>query len=118
MTWRMLKTRSFASTALLVVAILAIANFASALGAPNDYQIGFPAHADFSGSEFESVQLNNGNLHIEIPLSRTSGRGLSTSFKYVYDSKGWGIKEHCSHIDPTDCVYWVELTCSPESARN
>src|SRR5258707_13208389 len=82
----------------VVLCLLSLSGFSLGQGAPNGYQIGLPAHADFSGSDFENVQLNNGNLHIEIPLSSTPGRGLSTSFKYVYDSKGWGTKEHCSHI--------------------
>jgi len=68
---------------------------AFAQAAPNAYQIGVPEHGDFSGSDFENVQLNNNNLHIEIPLWNLSGRGPSIGFKYVYDSRGWGFNEHC-----------------------
>lgn len=63
---------------------------------PADYQIGFPEHGDFSGSDFESVQMNNDNLHIQIPLWSLPGRGLGLDTKYVYDSKGWGFNEICS----------------------
>src|SRR5713101_6009274 len=80
---------------LLVSAAYSLTGLAFGQGAPNDYQIGFPQHADFSGSDFESVQINNNNLHIEIPLWSTAGRSLPVGYKYVYDSKGWGFNEHC-----------------------
>lgn len=69
-----------------------------AQNAPNEYQIGFPPNGDFSGTDFENVQLNNGNLHIEIPLWNAAGRGTGVGFKYVYDSLGWGFAETCSKI--------------------
>src|SRR5712692_10758103 len=87
--------------ALLVSVFLALfaqAHLAFAQVVPNDYQIGLPLHADFSGSDFENVQLNNGNLHIEIPLWSATGRGLPVGFKYVYDSAGWGFNEHCGRL--------------------
>src|SRR5262249_16135912 len=52
----------------------------------------------FSGSDFEHVQMNNNNLHIDLPLWSASGRGPSVGYKYVYDSKGWGFNETCNHI--------------------
>jgi hypothetical protein len=58
--------------------------------------IGFPENGDFSGSDFENVQINNGNLHIEIPLYSEKGRGLGVALKYVYDNKGWSYIEHCT----------------------
>ncbi|MBZ5720712.1 MAG: RHS repeat-associated core domain-containing protein [Acidobacteriia bacterium] len=52
----------------------------------------------FSGTDFDSVQLNNGNLHVEIPLWSLKGRGgLPVTFKYVYDNKGWYLDTHCVH---------------------
>src|SRR5215471_480679 len=53
---------------------------------------GFPANGAFSGSDFDNVQTNNGNLHIEIPIKTLNGRGEPITYKYVYNSKGWGIK--------------------------
>jgi len=65
----------------------------------NSLNIGFPANADFSGSNFDSVQLNNGNLHIEVPLWSVKGRGLPVGYKYVYDNKGFYLYETCTgHI--------------------
>jgi len=50
---------------------------------------GLPMNGSFQGSDIDHVQLNNGNLHIEIPLYTLSGRGLGVAVRYVYDSKGW-----------------------------
>jgi hypothetical protein len=50
---------------------------------------GLPMNGTFQGSDIDSVQLNNGNLHIEIPLYTLSGRGLGVAVRYIYDSKGW-----------------------------
>jgi RHS repeat-associated protein len=86
---------AFPFWAIVVLVFLTSACFAQC-GIPSDYQIGFPEHGDFSGSDFESVQINNGNLHIEVPLWELPGRGLPTGYKYVYDSKGWGFNEACS----------------------
>ncbi|MGH9531091.1 MAG: hypothetical protein ACRD2Q_01780, partial [Terriglobales bacterium] len=64
----------------------------------NGNNIGLPPNGVFSGSAFDNVQLNNGNLHIEIPLVVLPGRGLSTAYKYVYDNKGgWQDQIHCGH---------------------
>jgi RHS repeat-associated protein len=98
---------------------LLLARLSTAQGAPNAYQIGFPAHGDFSGSEFDSVQINNNNLHIEIPLWTASGRGMGIGFKYVYDSKGWGFNEHCDRqgfctdsVSPASTGHGMALCCS------
>lgn len=97
---------------LLVPVILSVPCILHAQGTPNDLQIGTPPHGDFSGSDFEHVQMNNNNLHIDLPLWSTSGRGPSVGVKYVYDSKGWGFNETCSHMGTcTDRV-----TPSPQGA--
>lgn len=107
---RRLGPEAFERTTLVLWAVLALMCFArtgfAQGGIPADYQIGFPEHGEFSGSDFESVQTNNNNLHIEIPLWELSGRGLMTGYKYVYDSRGWAYNEACNHLtgDCTDTV--------------
>src|SRR5215467_14823574 len=91
-----LKWRSVFLTLLSVVFLIS-ARIAVAQ-VPNDYQIGMPPHADFSGTDFENVQVNNNNLHIEVPIWSMPGRGPSTGYKYIYDSKGWDFLEHCNPI--------------------
>src|SRR6516165_10865348 len=57
---------------------------------------GFPDNGVFDGDDFESVQLNNLNLHIEIPVWGTKGRGPGAWAKYVYDGNNWYYKTVCS----------------------
>lgn len=64
----------------------------------NSSNIGMPPNGVFSGSDFESVQLQNGNLHIDIPIWSMKGRGLGTGSKFIYDSLGWTASPpHCDH---------------------
>jgi len=72
-------------------------------GLPNEYQIGLPAHGDFSGSDVESVrQLNNNKFAHRLASVSLPGRGgPPVGFNYIYDSKGWGFKEHCGHLTGT-----------------
>jgi len=69
--------------------LLTCLSFSFGQGDTGSQAIGLPAHGAFSGSDFDNVQLNNGNLHIEIPLYSVGGRGLSVPVSLVYDSKGW-----------------------------
>jgi hypothetical protein len=59
----------------------------------------------FHGSDIDTVQLNNGNLHIDLPLFTMSGRGPGVAVKYVYDSKGWYEKTLNSAQDTPVYVY-------------
>src|SRR5216683_2175338 len=78
----------------------------------NSTIIGFPEHGIFSGNAFDSVQTNNGNLHIEIPLQSAKGRHLDSAFKLVYDNKGWTVDLVCestfcqSFIVPSGNMQW------------
>jgi RHS repeat-associated protein len=62
----------------------------------NATAVGFPAGGRFTGSEIESVQVNNGNLHVRIPLWSLPGRGVTPKAEYVYDSKGWYPAMNCT----------------------
>src|SRR5882724_10413187 len=93
--------KGLASLILVIVSCVSLSGVAFAQGAPNDYQIGLPQHGEFSGTDFEHVQMNNNNLHIDLPLWSAAGRGPSVGFKYVYDSKGWSFREHCNRISGT-----------------
>ena len=70
----------------------------------NGNAVGFPENGVFTGSSIESVQVNNGNLHVQIPLWSMAGRGVSTHAAYVYDSKGWYPYSTC---DQSGCTYQV-----------
>src|SRR5712692_6607919 len=57
--------------------------------------IGFPANGLFHGSNFDSVEVSSGNLHIAIPIWSDKGRGLGAGYSYLYDNKGWYLHNHC-----------------------
>ncbi len=77
----------------LLLALLGVA--ANAQGVPNQLNTGYPENGLFHGSDIDNVQINNGGLHVEIPISTTKGRGLSTSSKVVYNSKSWTFRTRC-----------------------
>jgi RHS repeat-associated protein len=68
---------------------------AHAQSVPSQLNTGYPENGLFHGSEIDNVQINNGGLHVEIPVSTTKGRGLSASSKVVYNSKGWTFRTRC-----------------------
>lgn len=52
---------------------------------PDAGNIGLPANGVFSGGSIDSVQVNNGNLHVDIPLLHLPGIGIDTDIHFVYD---------------------------------
>jgi len=76
----------------------------------NGAGVGFPENGAFTGSEIDSVQVNNGNLHVSIPLWSFPGRGVSSHASFVYDSKGWYPYSSCTN---SGCNFSIE----PESGN-
>ena len=69
----------------------------------NSNNTGYPPNAIIQGTEIESVQITNRNLHIEIPIYTSKGRaGLDVTYKFVLDSKGWTFSTQCSQGVCTD----------------
>ncbi len=51
---------------------------------------GLPSNSVFSGGDVDVVNLQNGNLHISIPLVSSAQRGGSTlEYAFVYDTQAW-----------------------------
>ena len=73
----------FGKTLCLLAILCAATCLSLAQGDSANQAIGLPPQGSFDGSNFDSVQLNNGNLHIEIPLYTLSGRGLGVAVRYV-----------------------------------
>ena len=77
------------AVALGVVTVL-ILPARGAAQSPSELLIGQPTTAVNLPVERGFINVQNGNLHIEIPFAAYKGRGdLSTSFKMVYDSMIW-----------------------------
>lgn len=87
------------STPLSLWSVLAIV-LAVHAGAPallaqtmyNSTNVGFPETGIFHGGAVDTVQMANSNLHVEIPMWSTPGRGLNSGALYVYDSNQWWVK--------------------------
>lgn len=48
-----------------------------------------PPFGSFTGSDFDVVSLQNGNIHIAIPLLTVKQRGSSLTYKYIYDTPAY-----------------------------
>jgi RHS repeat-associated protein len=81
--------RILASAACLITFLLIVVSVSLGQGDTASQAIGLPPNGAFDGSDFDTVQLNNGNLHIELPLYSIGGRGLSVPVSLVYDNKGF-----------------------------
>jgi hypothetical protein len=62
---------------------------------PNQLNTGYPENGIFHGSDIDNVQINNGGLHVDIPLYSAKGRGLGVGARVVYNSKGWTFHTRC-----------------------
>src|SRR5260221_12210142 len=87
------KPAHFSAIATLLVLFAALA--AHGQGVPNQLNTGYPENSIFHGSEIDNVQLENGNLHVAIPIWSARGRGLNTGFNFVYDNHGYKFITHC-----------------------
>src|SRR5260370_6851564 len=48
-----------------------------------------PPFGSFHGSDFDIVSLQNGNLHLRIPVLSIPQRGKAVSWTYIYDTHSW-----------------------------
>lgn len=85
---------SFGRFLLLLLPIL-LPTISSAQDPINPTNTGEPLNASLHGSDIENVQLNNGNLHVDIPIWAASGRGLDATVHFIYDNKGWTYHTSC-----------------------
>ncbi len=89
----------FAAISLVVIALLSCS--VSAQLYPGT-ETGLPPNSVYHGSGIDKVNIQNGNLRIEIPLLRLSQRGGHTLvWKFVYSSPRWNLT-------------WVSTTQSPD----
>jgi hypothetical protein len=68
-------------------------------------QVGLPSNGVFSGGSLDSVQLNNGNLHVDIPLLHLPGIGMDTDIHFVYDNKVWTDQNN----EPSGAAVWMYI---------
>ncbi len=75
---------------LLTLSIFFLASCPVQAQAVYDGNQNMPAFGGFSGSDFDIASLQNGNLHLHIPLGSWKQRGGSTaSLFFTYDTPSW-----------------------------
>ena len=75
------------AAAVLLVVLLALPALSQQTGANTG--VGFPTFGSFAGSNFDTINEGNLNIHFSIPVFQKSGRGLSVSAVLTYDSLIW-----------------------------
>ena len=83
------KMGSLFLTAMLLFLVLSASAQNDSPGAKGNTATGLPENGMFEGSAFDSVQMNNGNLHLHIPFTCVSERGHNQCYLYSYDNRGW-----------------------------
>lgn len=67
-------------------------------------QVGLPDNGTFQAGTIDSIQLNNGNLHVDIPLLHLPGIGMDTDIHFIYDNQVW-TQQQVSNGEETS--FWV-----------
>lgn len=75
----------------LIVTFLVVLSLASGARAqqPYDGNQNLPPFGSFHGSDFDIVSLQNGSLHLGIPVLTVPQRGKALSWTYLYDTHSW-----------------------------
>jgi RHS repeat-associated protein len=97
------RSRAFEISAFTLLLILFVPNRVVAQD-PTGYATGFPPNGVFDGSDFDTVQTSNGNLHIHVPLYQVKGRGPSLFLSLHYDNLAYYSTERC--VNTTCYVTW------------
>ena len=105
-------TRYLLRFVLSICLFFAVSSTCHAQSVTNATNTGTPENAILHGSDIESVQVNNGNLHVDIPIWSAKGRGLDTSAHFVSDTKGWTYKTTCDPVSGV-CTDSIRETQAP-----
>jgi hypothetical protein len=94
-------SRTF-QVAVIFAAFLVSASSGLAQYTDDSVLTGLPSAGSFHGGDLDSVLLQNGNLHVQIPiLSLPMRNGKSFAWRYIYDTPTWQA-EWFPNPSPTD----------------
>ena len=86
----------------LCISVL-FANVASAQTNPN-LETGLKPYGAFDSTTFDSINISNGNLTLDIPIFDYPQRGgVTVRVRLAYNNKGWRVIPDC----------WSNGTCTP-----
>jgi RHS repeat-associated protein len=91
----MSKNQSIFSKVFAACALALIPSHCAVAQVPSQLDTGYPENGIFHGSEIDNVQFANFNLHVQIPISRSKGRGLNFESSVVWNSKIWTFHTQC-----------------------
>jgi hypothetical protein len=95
-------SRSFRLACVSLLAIASLVPHAAVAQWTAAEERGLPTNAAFSGSDIDTVNLQNGNLHINIPILKSKQRGGAVlTWSLVFDTQTW-IKQAYKYVYP-DC---------------
>jgi YD repeat-containing protein len=71
------------------ISVLLLGSLVAAQSAyvPDAGKVGLPLNGVFSGGSIDSVQLNNGNLHVDVPILHLPGIGIDTDIHFIFDNQ-------------------------------
>lgn len=92
----------------VVLFVLSVSAYAQTTYTPDVGNVGLPDNGMFSGGSIDTVQLNNGNLHIDIPLLHLPGIGQDTDIHLIYDSQIWN--HVTGYTSPASTSEWTLIT--------
>jgi RHS repeat-associated protein len=97
------RSRSLLAFSVLLIMELAVWGVAARAQMTTDEERGLPANTAFGGSNIDLVNLQNGNLHVEIPILKSKQRGGTTlDWSLVFDTQTW-IKQPVATVFPSNC---------------
>jgi len=100
----------------LALIVLAISPVVLAQSVSDGNQTGLPPFGTFHGSNFDLVSLQNGNLHMEIPIVNVPQRGgRNLSLRYIYDTPTWEMNRN--YVDVSSPPLWIVATPPSEVAK-
>ena len=82
---------------------------AQAAYTPNVNNVGLPSTGVFSGGSIDSVQLQNGNLHVDIPLLHLPGIGMDTDIHFVNDTQLFNTTQ-VTYGSASSPQQWTQIT--------
>lgn len=75
---------------------------------PAGFAKGTPALGSYGGSNFDQVNLYNGNLSITLPLASLLGRdGMNASVVLSYNSKIWHLLKHTTNANKSEGTLYI-----------
>jgi RHS repeat-associated protein len=92
---------------ILALAALAMAVPLAAQDTSTEYFRGFNSYNPFDFGSFDSVNEDNGNLMVDIPIISYPQRGTLPDFRFIVQNTGWSWYMTCSIVNNVQRCQWM-----------